>query len=57
MKCDICGRVHDIEDLTDIFGRRICSGCLKCISDAEAGTLLYDYYMELLKGNGGIFKN
>lgn len=49
MKCDICKRSHDTEGLADIFGKRVCRRCLKCIASTEVGSPIYDYYVEELK--------
>lgn len=49
MKCDICARSHDTEGLADIFEKRVCQRCLKCIASTEVGSIVYDYYVEILK--------
>jgi hypothetical protein len=57
MKCDVCGRVHDTENFADIFGKRVCQRCLKCIAATEIGSIVYDYYIEILKNTKCAFMN
>jgi hypothetical protein len=57
MKCDVCGRVHDTENFPDIFGKRVCQRCLKCIAATEIGSIVYDYYIEILKNTKCAFMN
>lgn len=56
MKCDICKRSHDTDGMADIFGKRVCKRCLKCIASAEVDSLIYDYYVKALK-NKACFNN